>query len=147
MTLLARILLSGNNHRRVSFLDSGLFKRTNLAFGRSTTVGYSACDQRVAGKNAKGFSYNQRTMESAKVPFMPLWPYEENNLRAVNTLNSSTPARTTLLYLLAKSTWGNPPGLRGCPIGFAQAMQIGRAPIRNETSRMSSSATSLVLFK
>jgi SOS response associated peptidase (SRAP) len=81
----SRNLLSRNHHRRVSFLDKGSFQRTNSFLNRSTTVGYSACDQRVSCKNSKGFSYNKRTMESAMVPFLPLWPFEESITYVLST--------------------------------------------------------------
>ena len=59
------------------------------------SVGYSAADGPLSYGNANGFSYNKRTMESAMLPFLALRPSEESNLRAVNRLNSSTPAAST----------------------------------------------------
>ena len=42
------------------------------------STGYSALDGAFRYGSAKRFSYDNRTMESAMVPFLPLWPYEES---------------------------------------------------------------------
>jgi hypothetical protein len=48
-------------------------------------VGYSAHVRLLTSQNAKRFSYNKRTMESAMVPFLPLWPYEESITYVLST--------------------------------------------------------------
>src|SRR6516164_7439375 len=48
-------------------------------------VGYSPHGRLLTSQNAKRFSYNKRTMESAMVPFLPLWPYEESITYVLST--------------------------------------------------------------
>jgi hypothetical protein len=54
-------------------------------FSRSETYGILACGRHFKSRNAKRFSYNKRTMESAMVPFLPLWPYEESITYVLST--------------------------------------------------------------
>ena len=64
-------------------------------------LGYSALNGPSCYGISKGFSYNKRTMESAMVPFFaPLAIRRINNLRAVNTLNSSTPVASTSISFI-----------------------------------------------
>ena len=73
-------------------------------FSRSETYGTLACGRLFRNRNAKGFSYNKRTREWAMVPFLPLLAIRRiNNLRAVNTLNSSTPVAFTNIYFIINS--------------------------------------------
>ena len=49
------------------------------------SVEYSAREGLFNLRDANGFSYNKRTMESAMVPFLPLWPYEESITYVLST--------------------------------------------------------------
>jgi hypothetical protein len=54
-------------------------------FSRSKAYGILACGRLFTSRNAKRFSYNKRTMESAMVPFLPLWLYEESITYVLST--------------------------------------------------------------
>jgi hypothetical protein len=54
-------------------------------FSRSETYGILACGRLFTSRNAKGFSYNKRTMESAMGPFLPFLTYEESITYVLST--------------------------------------------------------------
>jgi len=65
------------------------------------SMGYCGHYEGLRDSRARAFSYNKRTMDRAMGPFLALVAVPRiNKLRVLNTLDSSTPAASTIFFII-----------------------------------------------